>query len=53
MNTKELSILKLVDSIENTNNKIEQFKVLVEIRIYVAERNALATTMLKKNHKVD
>ena len=51
MNTKELSILKLVDSIENTNRKIEQqFKILEEIKIYVVERNALVASMLNKNH---
>ena len=34
MGTRELSILKLVDSIKITNGKIEQqFKILEEIRI--------------------
>ena len=52
MNTKELSILKLVDSIENTNRKIEQqFKILEEIKIYVIKRHALATSILKKNRQ--
>lgn len=49
MNTKEVSILKLVDFIVTTNTKIEQqFKILEEIRIHLVARNALATSIPKK-----
>ena len=52
MNTKELSILKSVDSIKLTNSKGEQqLKILEEIRVRIVEWNSLATSMLKKNHQ--
>ena len=52
MNTIELSILKLLDSIEITNSKIEQqFKILKEIRVHLVERNSLAISMLYKSHQ--
>ena len=52
MSANEQSILKSVNSIENTNSKVEQqFKILEENRIYVIEKNALVTSMLKKSHQ--
>ena len=39
MNAKELSIMNLVDSIENTDSEIEQqIKILEEIRVYIYSR---------------